>query len=102
MKRIDCRVCGKTLGYVPEDCYLESYDCLCEEHYKKFLEEEIDFTIVTKPSHISLDCPFCGQGIEIKWDDVPNNYENWEAIRGEEVECPECHEYIKLGSYDLD
>jgi endogenous inhibitor of DNA gyrase (YacG/DUF329 family) len=100
MNKLQCRICGKVLGYVND--VVDEDQCLCEEHYKKALNTSVDFTIVERPHHIDLDCPFCGENIEIDWEDVPNNYEDWNAIRGETVECPHCQNYVKLGDYDVD
>ena len=59
-----------------------------------------DFTIVSKPNYISLMCPHCYSDIKIPWKDVcvPDYWgDDWG-----EVECPDCHETIKLGDYEYD
>lgn len=100
MNKLQCRVCGKVLGYVND--VVDEDSCLCEEHYKKALNTSVDFTIVQKPHHIDLDCPFCGENIEIDWEDVYNAYEGWSALKGSYVECPHCRNEVKLGEYDVD
>lgn len=100
MNKLQCRECGKVLGYINDVVYDE--DCLCEECYNKAINAKVDFTIVKLPHHISLNCPFCGEDIQIDWDDVPSTYEDWNAIKGKYVECPECKNDIKLGDFDVD
>lgn len=102
MKELRCRICGKTLGYVKDDYAIDDEDCLCEEHYKKAIDEKVEFTIVQRPFEIQLVCPFCAEEVRIPWDEVPNSNGYWGDIHNEEVECPHCHEYITLGDYDVD
>lgn len=64
------------------------------------MENAVDFTIVSKPDHIRLECPHCGNDIEIPFDDV-DVPECWQDNWGY-VECPECQEMIKLGEWDYD
>ena len=59
-----------------------------------------DFTIVSKPNYISLMCPHCYSDIKIPWKDVCEP-DYWGDDWGE-VECPDCHETIKLGDYEYD
>lgn len=59
-----------------------------------------DFTIVSKPDYISLQCPHCNEDISIPWNDV-DVPECWADDWGY-VECPECEKEIKLGDYDYD
>lgn len=101
MKVLSCRVCGKTLGYVLDDSIYDE-ECLCEECFKKAEQKEVEFTIVKNPTQVTLECPFCGEEIEIEWEDFEYNNMNWANIRGEKIECPECNEYIKLGDFDVD
>lgn len=101
MNKLQCRVCGKVLGYV--DDVVDKDSCLCEEHYTKALNTSVDFTIVQRPHHIFLDCPFCGEEMEIDWEDVYHNaYEDWNTLKGSYVECPYCKNEVKLGDYDVD
>lgn len=102
MKELRCRICGKTLGYVKDDYAIDDEDCLCEECYKKAIYAKVDFTIAQRPFEIQLECPFCGESVEIPWGEVPNNSDNWGYIRNEKIECPNCNEYIILGDYDVD
>lgn len=60
----------------------------------------VDFTIISKPDHINLECPFCGNDINVPWNDV-DSPECWQDDWGH-VECPICEEDIKLGDYEYD
>ena len=62
--------------------------------------EAVDFAIVSRPTHITLYCPHCGNKVRIPWDlvDVPDCWgDDWG-----EVFCPECLKEIKLGEYEYD
>jgi len=63
-------------------------------------QERIDFTIVSKPDYISLECPFCHDDIKIDWNDV-DVPEDWQGDWGY-VECPTCEKLISLGDWDYD
>ena len=59
-----------------------------------------DFTIVSKPVAIRLECPFCEEEIEIPWREVevPENWsDNWPAVA-----CPNCGKEIALDDWDYD
>ena len=101
MKVLSCRVCGKTLGYVLDDSIYDE-ECLCEECYEKAKKKNVDFTIFRRPSTVKLECPFCEEEIEMDYSDFPYSDMYWGDISGEELECPNCHEYITLGDYDVD
>lgn len=62
--------------------------------------ERIDFTIVSKPSHISFECPYCNREAEIRWNElcVPEYWgDDWGAVF-----CPYCEKEVELGDYDYD
>ena len=59
-----------------------------------------DFTIVSKPSYISFECPYCKENIEIDWENI-DDPESWSDPWGY-VECPECKKMIELGNWDYD
>lgn len=63
-------------------------------------EKKVDFTIISRPDHIHLECPFCNEEIEVDWNDV-DVPECWSDDWGY-IECPECEKEIKLGEYDYD
>lgn len=102
MKKIECNKCCKTMGYVNDEFdNIQDEDCICEECYNKGKNKEINFTIVSKPDHISLTCPFCSDEIEIPFDDVPKKGDSWE-FHGLTIECPNCKEEVTLGDWDYD
>lgn len=62
--------------------------------------DKTDFIINQKPVSISFDCPHCGIGIELPWDEIntPNYWdEDWEPVK-----CPACGELVELGNYEID
>jgi len=62
--------------------------------------EEVDFRIISAPVAIRLDCPHCGEDIEIRWKDV-DVPESW-SDQWSDVECPECGKEIPLGNWEYD
>lgn len=58
----------------------------------KMLETDY-FTIVSKPDHIKVECPYCGW----EFTDTIDNYLYHELWYNEETtECPECEREFKL------
>lgn len=62
-------------------------------------EVRVDFTIVSRPSAIVLECPHCGDDIEVEWGDVPHD-DGWEYFG--DIKCPDCGETIQLGNWIYD
>lgn len=60
---------------------------------------KVPFIIVSRPSYIHLECPYCDEEIEINWGDlnVPNGWDYWD-----DVICPDCGKTIKLGDWEYD
>lgn len=63
-------------------------------------DSPVDFTIMSAPVEIRLECPHCTNDIRIPWNDV-DHPDCWQDDWGW-IECPECGEDIKLGEYDYD
>ena len=62
--------------------------------------ESADFRIVSAPIKIALECPHCGEYIEIPWRevDVPESWsDGWPP-----VDCPECGKLVQLGEWEYD
>lgn len=59
----------------------------------------VDFTIVSRPDYIVLECPHCGDEIEVEWGDVPHD-EYWDLFS--DIKCPDCGETIQLGNWSYD
>lgn len=60
----------------------------------------VDFTIISSPSYIHLECPFCEEEVEISWAKlkVPQSWcDKWE-----DVKCPLCGKMISLGDWKYD
>ena len=61
-------------------------------------QEPTDFRIVSAPVKIALECPHCGEKIEIPWRDV-DVPECW-SDQWPSVDCPECGESVDLGDWE--
>ena len=59
-----------------------------------------DFIIVSKPTHIALECPFCELDIELSWAKI-NPPKCW-TDEWEDVKCPNCGKMISLGEWEYD
>lgn len=64
----------------------------------------VDITIVQVPEYIIFDCPYCGEEVEVDYDDfqcdmMDNNPGNWGY---ESFLCPKCHEELEVGDVDWD
>lgn len=59
-----------------------------------------DYVINSKPDSISLECPHCGEEIEIPFDEVDFKTDYWGD--GGYCNCPECGKQIELGDYEYD
>lgn len=60
----------------------------------------VDYTIVSKPDYIKLECPHCHHSLEIPFDDVNFYASNW--AEGGEVDCPDCNRTVILGEYEYE
>lgn len=58
------------------------------------------FTIVSKPSYIYFECPYCEREVNIPFDDVDFKTDYWGD--GAWVECPYCNKEVELDEYDYD
>ena len=62
---------------------------------------DVEFTIVSQPSAIMFDCPYCGEEeVEIPWYRV-NVPELW-TDKWEPIKCPVCKHEIQLGNWKYD
>lgn len=61
---------------------------------------ETDYTINSIPYSITLECPHCGERIEIPFDEVVFKTDYWGD--GGSCNCPECGKEIELGEYEYD
>ena len=59
-----------------------------------------DFTIVSVPAYIKVECPYCNEDIEINWHEI-DAPECW-GDQWPDIECPYCENEIELGDYDYD
>lgn len=59
-----------------------------------------DYVINSKPDSISLECPYCGEEIEIPFNEVNFKTDYWGD--GGYCTCPECEKEIEIGDYEYD
>lgn len=87
--REDINLITPILNAIIEDC-------------EKRREEKMktDYVINSKPDSISLECPHCGEEIEIPFDEVDFKTDYWGD--GGYCNCPECDKEIELGDYEYD
>lgn len=59
-----------------------------------------DYTIISKPDHISFECPFCKEEVGVPFEDVNFNTDYWGD--GAQVDCPKCGKEVELGGYEYE
>ena len=67
-------------------------------------DNRIDITVISRPSYITIECPHCGEEINIEYNDFLGMmthyyYEDW---IDEVIECPECGKEVTIGSVEWD
>ena len=62
--------------------------------------KSINYTIVSKPAYIRLECPYCYEDIEVPFCDVDYNTDYWGD--GGWCDCPKCGFEIELGNWEYD
>ncbi len=62
--------------------------------------EEVDYTIISKPSYIAFECPYCKEKVEVPFKEVDFNTDYWGD--GAVVDCPECCNEVTLGDWEYD
>lgn len=71
------------------------------EGYNAMLQAKaIDYTIISKPSYVQFECPYCHENIEIPFDEVDYKTDYW----GDGAWCdyPNCGKEAELGDYEYD
>ena len=58
------------------------------------------YTIISRPHHILLECPHCGNDVEVPFQDV--NYYNDYWGDGGTCTCPDCGEDVELDEFEYD
>lgn len=58
-------------------------------------KEPVDYTIVSRPDHIRIECPYCESELEIPLEDVDFRTDCWSD--GGNCDCPNCGKEIELG-----
>lgn len=60
----------------------------------------VNYTIISRPSYITFECPFCHEEVEVNFDEVDFNTDYWGD--GAWCDCPECGEEVELDDYEYD
>ena len=64
------------------------------------MNKPVDYTIVSRPDYIRLECPHCEKNIKVDFEDVVFHRDSWSD--GGCCNCPKCGEDIELGDWDYD
>lgn len=66
--------------------------------------KEADITIETTPKYVKYECPYCGEEVEIDYDDfedeMPDDY--WGDWCGERVTCEKCGRDFEINGVEVD
>ena len=67
-------------------------------------DNRIDITVISRPSYITIECPYCEEEININYNDFLGMmthyyYEDW---IDEVIKCPECGKEVTIGSVEWD
>ena len=60
----------------------------------------VNYTIISRPSYITFECPFCHEEVEVNFEEVDFNTDYWGD--GAWCDCPECGEEVELDDYEYD
>lgn len=60
----------------------------------------VDYTIISKPVYIKFECPYCGEEIEVPFEEVDYKTDYWGD--GARVDCPNCDKEVELNNYEYD
>ena len=58
----------------------------------------VNYIIISRPSYITFECPFCHEEVEVNFDEVDFNTDYWGD--GAWCDCPECGEKVELDDYE--
>lgn len=58
----------------------------------------VNYTIISKPSYIIFECPFCHKRVEVEFKEV--DFKTDYCGDGVLCDCPECVEEVELDDYE--
>lgn len=60
----------------------------------------VNYTIISRPSYITFEYPFCHEEVEVNFDEVDFKTDYWGD--GAWCDCPECGKEVELDDYEYD
>ena len=64
------------------------------------MDNGVNYTIISEPSYITFECPFCHEEVEVNFEEVDFNTDYWGD--GAWCDCPKCGEKVELDDYEYD
>ena len=66
--------------------------------------EKVEVTVVQVPKYVEYECPYCGNEIEIDYDEFKDERmcDFWTEWEGDTVICNECGADFTIGSVEVD
>lgn len=46
------------------------------------MNKGVNYIIISRPSYITFECPFCHEEVEVNFDEVDFNTDYWEMVLG--------------------
>lgn len=65
------------------------------------MERKTEFVCVLRPAYVKYTCPYCGEEVEIDYDDFSHDMaeEHWKDWIGYSIFCESCGEEVGIGSF---
>jgi len=64
--------------------------------------KETDITVISRPTTVKFECPYCEHENEMDYDDFCDNHGEVCDWGCEEITCEECEKDMKMGYVDWD
>jgi endogenous inhibitor of DNA gyrase (YacG/DUF329 family) len=64
------------------------------------MNKGVNYIIISKPSYITFECPFCHEEVEVNFDEVDFKTDYWGD--GAWCNCPKCGKEVELDDYEYD
>lgn len=60
----------------------------------------VNYTIISRPSYITFECPFCHEEVKVNFDEADFNTDYWGGSAW--CDCPECGRLMGVTDEDID